>query len=65
MTIPFNPDELPMERGLVLAGYVEAGAPATLHPLYIRPERWPERRRLVLAANGRPANLTKLDRTDE
>ena len=61
---PSAPD-LPAERGLVLVGYVAAGQPETLHEVYIRPERWPERRRLVLQANGRPANLTKLDPTDE
>lgn len=39
--------------GLLVAGYVAAGEPRVLVPLLIRPERWPERRALVLAANGR------------
>ena len=68
MTLSFNSHELETlehAAGLVLAGYVAAGQPETLHALYIRAERWPERRRLVLQANGRPANLTKLDPTDE
>lgn len=58
--ITHTPDERepPAERGLVLAGYVEAGAPATLHPVYLRPEHWPERRQIVLLLNGRPRVLS-------
>lgn len=49
------PDELAaLERGLVLAGYLVAGEPAALVPIFIRPERWPERREIVLQLNGRP-----------
>lgn len=47
-------DELPPERALVLAGYLLAGEPASLVPILLRPERGAaERRRLVLALNGR------------
>ena len=53
---PYAPDELEAledASGLVFVGYVSAGEPAALVPILVKRERWPERRLLVLSANGR------------